>query len=460
VTYKKALWLLLLIAFVLRILLILSGGQLYMPDEIRYGRALQAVHDRNFLALLQGYDHTGFTILAIIPASFHKIAVLIFAEPPGSLLKVPALLLSLASVGCIGMTYAVARRARASSRESFIAALLMALSAGMFYWSRHLIPYDTSILIALIAIYVGIQPRGGVGRSFVVGFLACWVFLCYNGYWLLALIVMAIHLVYAQRRLMSAVLAGLGFIAPVALFTLLTLDSYPFVLGLVGFAGTVTQGWYGEGWSLPFEYFWVTEGLIALVWLGGCVLALSAYRHTHDRRVLVWLGAIAAIYLGLVVTSVLLQKFVVYGRTARELIPFICLLAAYGYNTLPRRTTNIVLAVTVLIAIPNFLGAFLFQFPEVAEERARLSVGTFARDYTFQGSERPPIGEGRYVLLNTQYIYPVTGVKPLPHGAVLFTMPHPYNFAPFLYEGLDPAMRDIVREAGAEMILVDTGEQD
>jgi hypothetical protein len=39
-------------------------------------------------------------------------------------------------------------------------------------------------------------------------------------------------------------------------------------------------------------------------------------------------------------------------------------------------------------------------------------------------------------------------------------MTHPYTFEPFLYEGFDPTMRTIVREAGVEMILVDTGEQD
>jgi hypothetical protein len=65
------------------------------------------------------------------------------------------------------------------------------------------------------------------------------------------------------------------------------------------------------------------------------------------------------------------------------------------------------------------------------------------------------------VLLNTQFIlYPVTGLRPLPEGQILFTMTHPYTFEPFLYEGFDPTMRTIVREAGVEMILVDTGEQD
>ena len=70
-----------------------------------------------------------------------------------------AIVLSLASVAVIGMTYLVARRAGADEPEALIAALLVSGCATMTFYSRHLVPYDSALALALAALYIGLKPE-------------------------------------------------------------------------------------------------------------------------------------------------------------------------------------------------------------------------------------------------------------------------------------------------------------
>jgi len=95
------------------------------------------------------------------------------------------------------------------------------------------------------------------------------------------------------------------------------------------FSKTITQGDFGRGHVFVGQYLWETEGVSILGWMAFTVVCLWYGRQRETRRRLhFWLGAAALLYLGLVICADVLRVFVVYGRTARILVPFLCLAAA------------------------------------------------------------------------------------------------------------------------------------
>ncbi len=427
---------------------------------MRYLRALDLMNTHNFGALLTTYDHLGFTLISFVPAAFQRVAAQATGQPLENLFAIPALILSLASLGCVWLIYGIARRVGASEREGLIAALLAALTNCLYYWSPYVMPYDVSMLVALLALYVGLRGDHLRRRAFYVGLLGFSAFLIYNADWILGGVVLLLPLLLRPRRVVErAIFTAVGFLTLPAILLLLTGGSY--FSGLMRFGDTVVQGAFSEGWSLPFEYFWSSEGLLTVVWLIGLLAALIALARnparSAGRRVAYWLLSAVGIYVLLLLGSVVFQKFVVYGRTARQMVPFVVLAAAYGINQLPRASRRWLLIAAALVALPNLVQPLWIEVPRAAEQRAQAEVGSYSHDSTLLNRNLTVEPPQRYVLLNVQYPYPILGIKPDPPGQVVFTMRHPFTFDPLLYEGFDPTMRAIVRSSKLEMKLIDTG---
>ncbi len=452
---NKTLILIIFASLLFRVVLISRGVQ-NTPDDVRYLRALDLMNTRDYGALLMTYDHLGFTLISFVPAAFQRVAALATGQPLENLFAIPALILSLSSLGCIGLIYGIARRVGASEREALLAALLAALTNCLYYWSPYVLPYDASLFAALLALYVGLRGDHARRRAFYVGLLGFSAFLIYNAHWILGGAVMVLPLLLRPRRIVErAVYTAVGFLTLPAILLLLTGGSY--FSGLMQFGDTVVQGAFSEGWSLPLEYFWSSEGLLTLVWLFGLLAALITLARQPERRIGYWLLSAVGIYALLVLGSVVFQKFVVYGRTARQMVPFVVLAAAYGIDHLPRGGRRLLIAVAALVAVPNLIQPLLIEVPRVAEQRAQAEVGSYSHDSTLLNLNLTVEQPKRYVLLNAQYPYPILGIKPDPPGRVLFTMRHPFTFDPLLYEGFDAEMRAIIRASHLQMKLIDTG---
>src|SRR3954447_5314457 len=132
---------LLAVCWALRAALVLRGGQVFFPDEMRYFRSVRLLNQFFRYGdigpalddLLNQPEHIGFAWLGVVPELFRYAALRLTQQPDSAastdvLLWIPALVLSLASVGCIGLVYAVARTAGAGHGEARLAALLMACS--------------------------------------------------------------------------------------------------------------------------------------------------------------------------------------------------------------------------------------------------------------------------------------------------------------------------------------------
>jgi hypothetical protein len=491
----KVLILLLFIAFLLRFVLVVRGGQFYWPDESRYMKSHRILYFlkngdiKGAVVFIVGiYVHFGFVLASVI-AEFIRYLFLSLCMPNMALkpelllitknaLWVPALFLATASIISIALVYAIAHKSGAQKREGIIAALMMTCSTTMFYYARHFLPYDVSMAMALFAICIGLNIRMNVWKSLVCGLMAGLSFMTYNGYWSLALVAVFIHIFWGKRSVWEmikrGVIAAAGFvILPISLTIISVISgNKPFLLGMVDFATTRdNQGYFGEGWLFVWEYLWQAEHLLLLVWLvsAGALLWLFLKRRQFiPTRAVNWLTAVGVIYFILFLLSTVLKKQEPLGRIARQMVPFFCLITAYAceifihkYKDSKRLRLLYVLAVAVIViqVAVNFKQPLMQRFPSDIQRLIMVKYGIVSQDITVEGPVIQGAGQkncfSRYVLLNAQHLYPIYGTKSSPKGTILFKTSHPLQYIPYQYEGYAPKERFILRTSDISMRLID-----
>ena len=436
------------VSLLLRILLILSGGQDYWPDELRYGRSRVAVHAMRTGAwpaareALSSPDHFLFAVMGLLPAAL---------EPSARLdSRVPALFFALFSVASILLIYGILRRLGEDARASCLGAFLLAAATTHLYYSRHLLPYDAALAFGLFALYAGLEDPASVRASVLCGLLSCAAFLTYNGYWLLSGSALLVHALRRPRTARSIVRRGIAsgaaFCLPLA--ALVGADHASgghLARDWVEFSGRVAQGVYSEGWKLPLAYLWHAEHSIALLWAAAC--AYAAWRILRGDRgdaLMVGVAGVVLIYGGLILVSVGMERQVVYGRLVRQLVPFACIVTAAILGRLWTASTRARLAVAVVLAAVLVQAAVNFHRP---------LTQVFPREFRVLAQREAARVGSPTLILYADHIYPV----PLPvpaAGPTILARPHPLQFLPYQYEGYTPAERAILRSTDIRMRLV------
>lgn len=484
-----------------RLLLSWRGGQLFWPDEYRYFRSVAfsiALTQRHwgeaFNQILLNIDHTGFTWVGLLPALLQRAVLKLLGMPLSSealehTAWVPALCFSLASVLSIALVYAIARRVGASPAESTIAAVLLAASNTMFYYARHLFPYDTALVTLLLALWIGLAPRWSFWRSLLCGLIAGLGFLNYNGYWVLALIVMTLHLFWGQRSIPILLLRALGltlgfWVLPIGFTITSTARGLPAFLPAVQqlFSTAVTDGDFAEGWSVVWVYLWHAEHGLCILWLLGVLGLFTSVRkldHAAYRRGLIWLGVAGSIYFMLVLGSTFLHKAVVYGRLVRPMVPFLCLTTATTLHMLRQllkpvswQIVGVSLALLTVQTSLNFSGPLLQRFPREVLAQVQATYGPVRLTSVLAGGifvdckaltwcvirpqSKPAPRPSRYILLNAEIPSYFKRLHPVPAGQTLLQTPHPYQFKPYQYEGIAPQGRQLIQKVDISIRLVDT----
>lgn len=346
----SSLILLLTAATLMRLIIAVRGGQFYWHDERRYlrswrlaNRILAGDFRRDLWAetdekpIIKG-AHPGY-IFAALPAAlaqygYCRIRGWEITDPPHPDSNwLPAFILSWASVAAIGLVYAVARRSGGTPAEALAAAVLMSCSTAMLCFARHFLPYDVGLMLLLVTLWMGLAPSPQWWHSVLVGLCGGLTFLTYFGSWMALGPVLLIHVLWSSRQPAAVVrrLTILGAVVialPAALQMLTVLAGLtPFLTKLVQFIDTVKQGDPREGATLVWAYLWHAEKGLLLLWL---VMACDAATRLRSGRARMWLVIAAGIYLVFVVESSVLGKQVVYGRLARQLVPFLCLAGGIG----------------------------------------------------------------------------------------------------------------------------------
>ena len=453
--YARLLVLVLCISCFLRLYLVLSGGQLFWPDEaFRYGKSRAAVHSalsgdfRSAIEVLSSADHYLFKIIGVIPA---VIEAAVFESP-----KIPGLFFSFFSTLNLWLFWRLSRALGAGDRETLISAVLFSCSSTFFYYSRHILPYDLSMTFGLLALTAGLKEPSRSRDSFLCGAMAGCTFLTYNGYWTIAAFAMLAHacgvLRQPERLLRRSLFAGIGLALPMVSAVSLSAALGLNMLGqFAGFSTSIIEGLFSEGWSLPIEYLWHAEHGLFIIWCLGLVYCLKeAVRGGTPRRVAAGIGGCAFIYLMLVVFSVMLHKFVVYGRLARQCVPLFCILTAYGMERLrvsegwKKYLFHIAMCIIVAQAGYNFSTPLTQSFPDDFRASAeKVAVSSPDRSYEL------------IIVDNLNYSKLLPQLALIKPRAVIMEAKNPLDFFPYQYEGFTPQERRMLRSRDISMRLIE-----
>lgn len=464
-----------------RVALVLAGGRFFISDE---GRHLHGLHLYYFLlrgdwdgarTVLRFSDNWGYIIVsAFTTAVQHAMsAVSSLAKWPVELaslhqtLFLGGIVLAMAPVLSVWALYRLARRLGADEREAFCGALFLSLSNTSFYFSRHLFPYDTSIALVLISLWIAAGPTG-VSRSLFAGMLAGAAFHIYNAYWYLLPLVAAARWIDAgqvRRKVADFGLTLVGELLAIAVPYGWGWWTYgdSFLKSTVLYGRSVVQGLYREGWSLPWEYLWNSEGLYGVLALG---LAFAMWlrlrgREPIPRRVRLVLASVIVIYGLWVGVSSWAHLFVINARTVKPVVPLLCLLSGWGLASLLRSNFRLGWAVGALIAalgVLNLVPHYFMVFPREFEAGVIAQVGNPKRTASVSGShfspKIPSVSAPAYLMVNAQYLYPIRSVATVPEGKTIFSAAHPLAYRPYQYDGFTPRQREILRLANLRMSLI------
>jgi hypothetical protein len=444
----------LIISLLLRWGLVIHGGQFFNPDEYRYltsriiAKDIQKGHYTD--ALTEGTkaaEHLGFIIIGVLPA--------LVEEKFGENALIPSFFFSAFSWLNISIIWFLALKLGADEKEALWAVILASSSNALFYYSSHLFPYDISLTFGLTALYLALHKNTGIWVSVLTGALGFLAFFTYNGYWALAAFAFMVHIFLPAkthpRLLYKSVLAAIGFAAPLVFIVLLSWRfGNDLLISFSVFSKTITNGLFSEGGSVPFKYLWSAEYSLLIIWLFLTFFSFATLMKTRPNRIVIWLAGVMFIYGSLVISSVVLHKFVVYGRLARQLAPFFALASAYSLRFIQERKqwghiiSTIILAVVMVQTGINFRRPFLVIYPTEFANEIRKLYPDFdpPKNMTFFYTPNV-IDVGPYRAYFVKYVFPLPAGNPPIEGELLMSAENPLSsFPPFRFdEGFTPRER-------------------
>lgn len=454
-----------MVSGLLRWVLIFRGGQFYFPDESRYGIAQDALalllegKVRTALLTLVGeLAHVGFKLTALVPALFENLF--------HTSLAIPAIFFSFFSILSLFLIWKIALRAGASRQVANYALLIAAANHALLYYVRHIFPYDQAMFFGLLALYVVLGNTRRPGVLFITGAVSFLCLVTYNGYWQMAAFPMLVGVFIGGKEtnwlVKRPIVLGLGFLTPLVILLLACFMIGKDFFGDYGvYLQKIVQGSFKEGWKLPFEYFWHAEhGFILLVGLLS-VISLSLFWKQRNTFLSVALGGTLFMYLSLVFASNVTHTFVVYARTARQILPFLVMTAAYGlanvrsWNPSGRWLANIAFAGLFVQGAWNYGIAYKMTFPREFTQAVQVQEPGFEISSKMVRFYAPLVCKNNGLILeNYHYIYTWPQAIPPVRGDVLMRAPHPVNVLHYQYDGYTPEERAAIRAEYFEMVLL------
>jgi hypothetical protein len=450
----------LLISLATRAILASHGGQGYYPDEnVRYGSTVAAVqaylggdHKGAWLEVFSRADHLGFRVLMVGPA---------YLQLKWDLSPAVAVMMAsgIFSVVGIALVYGIARRLGARTEESRWAALLLAVTTCWFYWARHFMPYDLSMMFGLACLFVAVKADSRWYTSLLAGFFGCCSFLTYNGYWSLVAVALSYHVLrgWPSWRVLGvrAILGLVGLVCPLyALLWWSARAGYYLLASFLNFSNSINQGDFGDAGRMIIEYLWHSERGLLVFWF----LCLAFFVYIALRRQVLdgsraWLGlfGIVIICFNLIYLD---DRFVAYGRLIRQIAPFFALLggwvvAEWCIRYGPGKLTRSLLASTLLL-----IGAANFARPlgqrwDFEERVIRYQAQAKARESLDVSSDRP-----QFQIVKQPYVWPLPQTFELPPHQVILQEDHVLRFEALLYEGYNREQRAVIRSTDLSSRLI------
>ena len=331
---------------------LLGKGYLSFPDEFRYISAqdfIEFLKKGDFkIALTQLFEvqgRPGLVIAAIIPAGIQigiaNYLMIPYNSPTSAwIIYIYNILIYLLILWNI---FKLCTKLGFTVYQSLLALIVFTFTLNSFIYLRHTFPYDTSLLMGLIAFNLAISKNAKSLFSMLLQGLsisAC--FLIYPGYFPLVF-AFAVFWLYANRdSFKSNVWIKFGF-----LFSLAFLMPFLFIEGLANICNksyffdakqlseTIIQGSFEEGFSFLFKYLWQVENGLGVFYVFGVLgFFFIVFKKVIQTRAQLnqteWLFlSVAAGFLFYGSLVFFMHKMVFYGRIIHQFVPFIAVFAVY-----------------------------------------------------------------------------------------------------------------------------------
>lgn len=379
---------------------------------------------------------------------------------------------------------------------ALLSVLLLSTLTNSYLYLRHVLAYDTSLLIFYILIYKTIKYTNANTLSFkkstIYGIITFFAYLVYPGYFplffLVTLLLFFNNLTKENffNKFYHCCYFALGSIYCLGIFELLSrYGKVSYIDDAIHASEIVNQGSAEESFSFIVKYLFDVEGIPGILLLtgvfifAGILLYKVARGKYKENPIIVLLGvAIIGLYLTYASVGYFFSYFILMGRSLHEYLPFMCIFMVFGFNALlVKLTTNNKLALCFVSLI--FISGFALKFHEyysIAYPRDvfwELSKNNDLKDveticeYPYGWSVTP--GEIEYIfysaankktytnskphlMTNGCYYYPVSDYalyQPFVPGKnlrLLESKPHYLNFKAYQYEGHNISERENIRK--------------
>lgn len=384
-------------------------------------------------------------------------------------------------------------------KNSFLAlvsVLLLSTLTNSYLYLRHVLAYDTSILIFYIFIYKTIKYTNADKLSFkkstLYGVITFFAYLVYPGYFPLFFLVAFlfffnnINKKNLMQKFYHSCYFALGSIYCLGIFEIMSrYGNVSYIDDAIHASEIVNQGSAEESYSFIVKYLFEVEGIPGILLLSGVFVfaALLIYKVARgkykENRIIILLGsALIGMYLIYASVGYFFSYFILMGRSLHEYLPFMCTFMVLGVNALLVKITTKNKAALLFISLIFVIGFALkfneyysISYPrdvfwELSKNNDLKDVETVC-EYPYGWSVTP--GEVEYLfylpthkktypnskphlITNGCFYYPVsdyTLFKPFVPGTnlhLLYTRTHYINFKAYQYEGHNISERENIRK--------------
>jgi len=353
--------------------------------------------------------------------------------------------------------------------------------------ARHILPYDTALLLLLLAlgIIVHVHRTNGListRAKYIAGTLAALAWLTYPGYyWLPVLMMVYLFLVSGSRRFTDGLREVIPFLTGAFVVVLFFEAVYWYygkslLYSLAGLSLGINQGDYHESLEFIIQYMKESNGAVGwilsytfLIVGALSLLALLRVRMSVFDPLRVFLGLAFGAWAFHVVLGEVFEFMVFYGRLIHAFVPFM-IWAVLAASLRLKSMTAPALAVLValsLFSFWNFHQAYqvityprdvLFKFSHAGTDAANgHPVIQLAEDtnvvvpycnihspYAYYNLSNRRV-DPSLSFYNTGILYPIEGQEVVrcaqTSPALLLRAPYYLCFVPYGYEGYSPAAR-------------------
>jgi len=454
---------------------LITSGHLYWPDELRYINAfyaLDGLQNGNFKKLsyfiFNAHGRPGYVLLSMIPATFQLIVSnagwLTYPNP--QFFDIPSAFNVLVTLGISFTFFAIAWRLFKNYGYALLATVVYSLLCNTNLYLRHMLPYDLSLLLFLLAMFGLLkdhEDRGlGIFTAFWTGMLSSLGFATCPSYYFFVILLALIVFIRSQKKLLSATLHIFSFLSIFGILEAFSrMGHRSYFENSRKLSGLVTQGSFEEGFVFLPKYLVSVEGMIgSLLLLLFVTFLIFLPKKTKSLKII--FGIVVFGYCFHAAMGVFFHKMVFYGRIMHMYFPFVVLGAVSAVQSWPNiKWKQGVTALTLLISLFSFSVFFLtyIQLSYPIDFRYKHLKG-IPKDIIFKTSEIRPVTpfslEKREVIaVNAEHLYPIPEEFipiQMPSRLKLVSMQrHPLGFSAYPFEGYSVEERKRLHERQYQM---------